>query len=95
MAFLDNSGDIILDAVLTDAGRKRLARGDGTFKVTKYAFGDDEINYANFDYNAASGSAYFDLEILQTPILEAFTSNRSSLKSRLISLTNNNLAFLT
>ena len=26
MAFLDNSGDIILDAVLTDAGRQRLAR---------------------------------------------------------------------
>jgi hypothetical protein len=94
MAFLDNSGDIILDAVLTDAGRKRLARGDGTFKVTKYAFGDDEINYANFDYNAASGSAYFDLEILQTPVLEAFTNSRSSLKSRLISLTNNNLLFL-
>jgi hypothetical protein len=94
MAFLDNSGDIILDAVLTDAGRKRLARGDGTFKVTKFAFGDDEINYSNYDYNAASGSAYFDLEILQTPVLEAFTSNRSSLKSRLISLTNNNLLFL-
>jgi hypothetical protein len=28
MAFLDNSGDIILDAVLTDAGRNRLAKGD-------------------------------------------------------------------
>ena len=28
MAFLDNSGDIILDAVLTDTGRKRLAAGD-------------------------------------------------------------------
>ena len=33
MGFLDNSGDIILDAVLTDTGRKRLARGDGSFKV--------------------------------------------------------------
>ena len=94
MAFLDNSGDIILDAVLTDAGRKRLARGDGTFKITKYAFGDDEINYGSYDPNAASGSAYFDLEVLQTPVLEAFTNNRSSLKSRLISLTNNNLLFL-
>ena len=29
MAFLDNSGDIILDAVLTDEGRRRLAMGDG------------------------------------------------------------------
>ena len=27
MAFLDNSGDIILDAVLTDTGRARLAKG--------------------------------------------------------------------
>lgn len=94
MGFLDNSGDIILDAVLTDAGRKRLARGDGTFKITKYAFGDDEINYGQYNPNATSGSAYYDLEILQTPILEAFTNNRSSLKSKLISLTNNNLLYL-
>jgi hypothetical protein len=94
MAFLDNSGDIILDAVLTDAGRKRLARGDGTFQITKYAFGDDEINYSNFDSNNANGSAYYDLEILQTPVLESFTNSRSSLKSRLISLTNNNLLYL-
>ena len=36
MAFLDNSGDIILDAVLTDAGRKRMA--EGRFKITKFAF---------------------------------------------------------
>tara|TARA_R110002074_G_scaffold253687_3_gene425769 strand:- start:239 stop:1216 length:978 start_codon:yes stop_codon:yes gene_type:complete len=94
MAFLDNSGDIILDAVLTDAGRKRLARGDGTFKVTKYAFGDDEIDYSSYNPSHSSGSAYFDLEILQTPILEAFTNNRSSLKSRLISISNNNLLYL-
>ena len=38
MAFLDNSGDIILDAVLTDTGRFRLAKGDGSFKIVKYAF---------------------------------------------------------
>ena len=46
MAFLDNSGDIILDAVLTDEGRKRLARGDGSFKIVKFALGDDDIEYA-------------------------------------------------
>ena len=94
MGFLDNSGDILLDAVLTDAGRKRLARGDGTFKITKYAFGDDEIDYAKYDPDNTSGSAYYDLEILQTPILEAFTNNRSSLKSKLLSITNNNLLYL-
>ena len=73
MGFLDNSGDIILDAVLTDTGRFRLARGDGSFRVAKFALGDDEINYGNYNKDHASGSAYYDLEILQTPILEAFT----------------------
>ena len=42
MAFLDNSGDIILDAVLTDHGRKILSRGDGSFQITKFALGDEE-----------------------------------------------------
>ena len=91
MAFLDNSGDIILDAVLTDAGRKRLAEGNGSFRITKYAFGDDEINYGNYDTTSASGSAYYDLQILQTPVLEAFTNNTATMRSKLISLTNNNI----
>jgi len=94
MAFLDNSGDIILDAVLTDAGRKRLAAGNGSFRITKYAFGDDEINYGNYDTTSASGSAYYDLQILQTPVLEAFTNNTATMKSKLISLTNNNILYL-
>jgi hypothetical protein len=63
MAFLDNSGDIILDAVLTDTGRMRLAKGDGSFNITKFALGDDEINYKLYDKNHASGSAYYDIEI--------------------------------
>ena len=84
MAFLDNSGDIILDAVLTDTGRMRLAKGDCSFKIAKFALGDDEINYGLYDYSNPSGSAYYDLNILQTPILEAFTNNTSFLKSKLI-----------
>jgi len=94
MAFLDNSGDIILDAVLTDTGRLRLARGDGSFKVTKFALGDDEINYETYNAQHPSGSAFFDLEILQTPIFEAFTNNTATMKSKLVSLTNNNLLYL-
>ena len=94
MAFLDNSGDIILDAVLTDTGRMRLAKADGTFKITKFALGDDEINYALYDKNNASGSAYYDLQILQTPVLEAFTNNASSMKSKLMSLQSKTLLYL-
>lgn len=94
MAFLDNSGDIILDAVLTDTGRYRLAKGDGSFKITKFALGDDEINYASYDKNNPSGSAYYDLQILQTPILEAFTNNTSTMKSKLVSISRTNLLYM-
>ena len=94
MAFLDNSGDIILDAVLTDEGRRRLAEGKGTFRITKFALGDDEIDYGLYDKNHPSGSAYFDIEILQSPVLEAFTNNTSTLKSRLLSVSRTNLLYL-
>ena len=94
MAFLDNSGDIILDAVLTDTGRMRLAQGDGSFKITKFALGDDEINYAVYNKNHASGSAYYDLEVLQTPVFEAFTNNTSNLNSKLMSMSRTNVLYM-
>jgi hypothetical protein len=94
MSFLDNSGDIILDAVLTDAGRARLARGDGSFKIVKYAFADDEIDYAKYDLNHASGSAYYDINILTTPVIEALTNNTSTMKNRLLSIPKTNLLYL-
>jgi len=94
MAFLDNSGDIILDAVLTDTGRMRLAKGDGSFRITKFAVGDDEINYGLYNKDNPSGSAYYDLEILQTPVLEAFTNNTSTMKSKLLSISRTNLLYL-
>ena len=92
MAFQDNSGDIILDVVLTDYGRQMLAMGNNKFSIVKFALGDDEVNYSLFD--TASTTALQDLAILQTPILEAFTNNMSSMKSKLISLPNQNLLYL-
>tara|TARA_B100000131_G_scaffold314174_1_gene350592 strand:+ start:281 stop:1321 length:1041 start_codon:yes stop_codon:yes gene_type:complete len=94
MGFLDNSGDIILDAVLTDTGRKRLAAGDGSFKIAKFAVGDDEIDYTLYNKTHPSGSAYYDLNILQTPVLECFTNNTSIMKSKLVSFTDKNLLYL-
>jgi hypothetical protein len=94
MGFLDNSGDIILDAVLTDAGRQRLAKADGTFKIVQFALGDDEINYGLYDKTNASGSAYYDLSIMQTPVFEAFTNNIASLNSKLLTIPRNDLLFL-
>ena len=92
MAFLDNSGDIILDAVLTDTGRFRMARGD--FRISKFALGDDEIDYSLYNKNHPSGSAYYDLEVLRTPLLEAFTNNTSTMKSKLITITRTNILYM-
>ncbi|MBL18285.1 MAG: hypothetical protein CMC82_00440 [Flavobacteriaceae bacterium] len=92
MAFLDNSGDIILDAVLTDLGRKRLAAGN--FRISKFALGDEEINYSLFSPTDSRGSAFYDLQIMQTPLLEAFTSDQSLMKTRLLSFARNDILYM-
>ena len=46
MGFLDHStNNIIVDAVLTDKGRQLLARNDGSFQITRFSYGDDEVDY--------------------------------------------------
>ena len=91
MAFLDNSGDIILDAVLTDLGRRRMA--EGKFNIIKFALGDEEINYKLWD-TTRDQRAHYDLQILQTPLLEAFTSNESLMRSKLLSLARTDLLYM-
>jgi len=88
MAFLDNSGDIILDAVLTTEGRRRMSAG--TFNIRSYAFCDDEIDYGLFVL--ATGSAFQDLEILQTPVFEATTEVYP--QSTLISTARNDILYM-
>jgi hypothetical protein len=92
MAFLDNSGDIILDAVLTELGRKKMAAGN--FNISKFALGDDEINYELYNKNHASGSAYYDLEIMQTPIFESNTGQNATINYGLQSITNRRLFYM-
>ena len=87
MAFIDNSGDIILDAVLTDLGRQRMARGDGSFRIKKFALSDDEINYKLWSDSDQS-------TIQSSPILEAITNNSSTLKSFLVTYPTDNLWYL-
>jgi hypothetical protein len=90
--FLNNNSDIVLDAVLTDYGRLLLARGDGSFNIVKFALGDDEIDYSL--YQEGVESARKDELIMATPILEAFTNNAASLKSKLLTIASKNLLFL-
>jgi hypothetical protein len=92
MAFLDNSGDIILDAVLTDAGRKALARGDGSMQITYFALCDDSINYELF--KRSQTTAYQGLGIFRTPIPEAFSRASAGCKYKLLKGLPENLLYL-
>jgi len=92
MSFINNSGDIILDAVLTDLGRELLARGDGSFKISHFGLGDDEINYALYDATAATNAE--STTIKQLPVFEASTLNTVALKHRLINIVRNDLLYL-
>ena len=47
MGFLNHAtNNIIIDAVLTDKGREFLARNDGSFQISKFVLGDDEVDYS-------------------------------------------------
>jgi len=87
MAFQDSAGGIVLDAVLTDIGRKRKAQGN--FKVTHYGLGDDEIDYT------FSGSKDGSWAITASvPILEAFAGQQANIKYGLLNLPRNDIYYL-
>ena len=85
MAFLDNSGDIIVDAVLTSVGRNLLASGRANPLITKFGLSDTEIDYSLYNVNNTSGSAYYDINIYTLPVFEANPS-MTTLRSPLMTL---------
>lgn len=54
MAYTTTSDSIVIKATLTDKGRKLLSRG--RFKVAKFTFGDDEIDYGLIDVDKIQGT---------------------------------------
>jgi len=86
MGYLDNAS-VTVDAVLTKLGRERLSQGD--LDISKFALGDDEINYGLYDTAHNLGSAYYGEAIERMPVLEAFTSDPSTLKYKLVTLPKN------
>lgn len=92
MGFCDNSGEIFLDAVLTDLGREKLARNDGSFAIVRWRPGDDEIDYRF--WNELTGSDSKDRKILDTPVFEAFTNEVVALRYPLVTIRNSRLQYL-
>ena len=91
MGFLDNStNNIIVDAVLTDAGRKALAAGN--FTVVNFAFGDDEVDYSMIKkFGRTIGKQKIELN---TPVFEAQTNSKFGLKYKLLSFSSPVLGFI-
>ncbi len=87
MGFLDHStNNIIVDAVLTDEGRKRLASNNGSFSIDMFAFGDDEIDYGLIKkYGRAVGKEKIEKN---TPIFEGLTLGNLEQKYKLIGISN-------
>ena len=74
MGFLDHTtNNIIVDAVLTDTGRKKLADAStGGLNIIKYAFADNEVDYTLLEkYGEIVGKEKIEKN---TPIFEASTS---------------------
>ena len=88
MGYLDNSS-VTIDAILTAKGRELLAKGAGNFVITKFALGDDEIDYTLWNENHPLGTAYYGTIIENMPILEAVPDETQALRSRLITLGQN------
>jgi hypothetical protein len=85
MGYLDNS-IVTVDAILTKKGRELLAKGDGSFRITQFALGDDEIDYTLYNPTHPLGSAYYGQAIENLPLLEAFPDETQSMKYKLTTL---------
>lgn len=85
MGYLDNTGEIIIDAILTKKGRQRLASGLG-LEITHFALGDDEIDYELYEPAHPKGSAFYDSAIKAIPVLEASSDETQVLRNRLVTL---------
>jgi hypothetical protein len=84
MAYLDNT-EITVDAILTKKGRQKLASGQ-SLNITKFALGDDEIDYTLYEPAHPKGSAYYDSAILAIPITEASPDETQVLRYKLVTL---------
>jgi len=81
LAFKDSSGTAVIDAVLTDIGRKRMA--DGTFRPVKFALGDDEVDYALIGPEAFTKDEEglpVKISLEDTPMFEAFGSEAKNIQ---------------
>ena len=93
MGFLDHStNNVIIDAVLTDEGRRLLAANDGSFRISMFSLGDDEVDYGLIKkFGRAVGKEKISKN---TPIFEAQTRKDLAIKHRLLTLPDQTVTIL-
>jgi hypothetical protein len=84
MGYLDNTS-ITVDAILTKKGRQKLASGQ-SLSISKFALGDDEIDYTLYEPAHPKGSAYYDSAIKAIPVMEASPDETQVLRYKLVTL---------
>ena len=85
MGYLNNQV-VTVDAILTKKGRELMARNDGSFQITQFALGDDEIDYTLYNPTHPSGSNFYGEAIDNMPLLEAFPDETQIMKYQLTTL---------
>jgi hypothetical protein len=88
MGYLDNTS-VTVDAILTKRGRQLLAQSRESFEITKFALGDDEVDYTLYNPSHTLGSSYYGEMIENMPVLEAITDENYALKYKLVTLPRN------
>ena len=88
MGVLDNTS-VTVDAILTKKGREKLAKGEGQFRITKFALGDDEIDYNLYDVTHPNGSNFYGEAIENMNLLEAVPDQNLSLRFKLTDVSGN------
>jgi len=80
-----NSKEITVEAVLTKAGREKLANGN-SLNITRFALADDEIDYNLYRPDHPGGSEFASDIILNQPLFEAFVDETQVMRHKLVSL---------
>ena len=80
---LFNGTNVSVEAILTTRGRELLSKDSGKLNITKFALGDEEIDYTLYDTTHPNGDVSFGTVIENTIPIEA-SPTRQNLRSYLV-----------
>lgn len=83
-----NSEEITVEAILTTAGKEKIANGE-SLGISRFALADDEVDYTLYQSEHPSGTEFAGDVILNMPLFEAFVDETQVMRYKLVSLPKN------